>query len=173
MSIGEFHVFCAHQQDVVCNQKYDNNLPYSFHLECGREEARQWTMEFSFDNFDTETVLCGAMGHDLQEDARLTYNDIVQKTGKEIADIIYACTEDKGKSRGERHSDAYYDGLRENRLATFVKLCDIIANVKFSMLTNSTMLDKYRSEFPRVKKELYRYEFDGMFLYLENLLNLG
>ena len=158
------------QHDVVCNQKYDKTLPYSFHLECVRNEAKQWLT--LLDDSDHLLVLKGAVGHDLIEDARLTYNDVADKVGEEVADIIYACTEERGKNRGERHSDKYYEVLVENRLATFVKLCDIIANVKYSVLTNSSMLVKYRSEFSSVKEKLFREEYRKMFDYLDKLLSV-
>jgi (p)ppGpp synthase/HD superfamily hydrolase len=115
----------------------------------------------------------GAWGHDLIEDARVTYNDIRNNRGQPMADIIYACTELRGRDRNERHGAEYFKTLNDNRLAVFVKLCDIIANVTFSMLTGSTMYDKYRKEYPHMREELYGHtvEFEDMFLHLERLLD--
>lgn len=166
----EFYEFCVNQHDVVCNQKYDNRHPYSFHLESVRNEAVKWKYVLNqLQPKEISEVLSGAIGHDLIEDARLTYNDIKDKVGVEVADIIYACTEEKGRSRKERHSDAYFQGLKENKLATFVKLCDIISNVKYSLLTNSSMLIKYRAEYSNVREKLFREEFEPMFIHLEKL----
>lgn len=93
--------------------------------------------------------------------------------GKEVADMVYCCTEDKGKDRSERHSEKFYTELSANKWAVFVKLCDIIANVKFSLLTNSSMYSKYKFEFIKTKKYLYREEFKKMFDYLEKLLEIN
>ena len=55
----------------------------------------------------------------------------------EVAEVIYLCTDDKGRNRKERKSERYYNGLEENEIALFVKLCDIISNVKYSILTSN------------------------------------
>lgn len=134
---------------------------------------------------DFQLALMGAWGHDLIEDARTTYNDIKQFKHKdpkssldgtilipELANIIYACTELRGKNRSERHGHEYIQLLRENRLGRFVKLCDIIANVNYGLLTNSSMYNKYQDEYPHLYSELYTVEFKPMWDYLEKLLTI-
>jgi len=114
----------------------------------------------------------GCWGHDLIEDARVTYNDIVDRVGEVVADIIYCCSEEKGRNRDERHSSKYYGELGYNRLAVFVKLCDIIANVTYSILTKSSMYDKHKKEHEKTMKYLYREEFQPMYDYLDKLFKL-
>lgn len=170
--------------DVRCNQKYDKNLPYSFHLKCVLKQGEKYfkLCKIRFNYMDTLT--CCLVGHDLIEDARLTYNDVIflgRETSvnssiipNEIADIIYACTEEKGKNREERHSEKFYLELGKNRLAVFVKLCDIMANVLYSKLTNSSMFDKYQKEFPNLKEYLFvQGEYDKLWNDLEKELNLS
>jgi hypothetical protein len=96
-----------------------------------------------------------AQGHDLIEDARLTYNDITFELSTHmirdaipIAEAIFACTECRGRNRKERHSEEYYSLLVSNDLAVYVKLCDILANVQFSKMTHANMYLLYRKEFP-------------------------
>jgi len=100
---------------------------------------------------DAEAV---AYGHDLIEDTRLTYNDVVEQFGRRIADAIYACTELRGRNRSERHGEEYYKLLQCNELGRFVKLCDIAANMERGLETDSKMLDKYIKEVPHVKAQL-------------------
>lgn len=149
--------FIFTQHDTVCNQKYDTRLPYSFHLQAVICQVDRFlTTSFSENLRDVHPNLkIAAAGHDLIEDARMTYNDIKNITNKEVADIIYACTDEKGKNRKERHSQRFFDELKQNRLAVYVKLCDIMANVLYSKLTNSSMFDKYVEEFSNVKEQLY------------------
>lgn len=173
--------FCKHQHDIECNQKYDGNLPYSFHLNLVAKQVKK------FDNIlkpeERILVLYGAWGHDLIEDARITYNDVktysheVTSGGKliktflpEVADIIYACTELRGKNRSERHGNEYIQGLKDCRLGLFVKLCDISANIGFGVLTNSSMVEKYRKEIPHLKEQLYTEEFKPLWDNIENCL---
>lgn len=111
----------------------------------------------------------GCWGHDLIEDARVTYNDIKNRVGADVADIIYCCTEEKGKDRPGRHPEKYYLELAENNLAIFVKLCDITANVTYSILTKSSMYDTHKEEHKKTHKYLYRIEYKPMFDYLEKL----
>lgn len=186
MNKKEFIEFCYNRHDVVCNQKYDNNLPYSFHLKIVGSVAEQFIeliprtlvgkgnmRSGPVYSKERDWVLMGAAGHDLIEDARLTYNDVLNLSGsKHVADIIYACTEEKGKDRNERHSDRYYKELSKNDLAVFVKMCDIIANVKYSILTNSRMLEKYRDENAKTVEWLFLDKYKPMFNYLNRLIKL-
>ena len=65
-----------------------------------------------------------------------------------IADIVYACTNEKGKNRDERANDKYYEGIRTTSYAPFIKLCDRLANVRYSTLfdVNSKMAKVYKKE---------------------------
>jgi (p)ppGpp synthase/HD superfamily hydrolase len=66
--------------------------------------------------------------------------------GQEVADIVYAVTNEKGKNRKERGGVKYYEGIRQTPGAVFVKLCDRIANVQYSKMTKSRMFEMYRKE---------------------------
>lgn len=171
--------FCKYQHDIVCNQKYNETLPYSFHLNLVAKQVKKFYHIFPIG--DRVLVVNGAWGHDLIEDARITYNDIVDwKDGEghkyeyteRVADIIYACTELRGKNRAERHGPEYIQGLKDCRLGLFVKLCDISANIGFGVLTNSSMVEKYRKEIPHLKEQLYTEEFKPLWDNIENYLNL-
>lgn len=150
------------QHDVVCNQKYGNYLPYSFHLKAVVAQAEKYSYLLK-DKDEKVVAIVGAAGHDLIEDARMTFNDVKELvlnnsfliSATQVADIVYCCTENKGRNRDERHSDLFFYNLKQNRLAVYDKLCDIKANVLFSMLTNSTMYNKYNEEFDRLRYQLY------------------
>jgi len=169
--VVHFKNYCINRHDVVCNQKYDNTLPYSMHLmyviaQCSMFKHLLPNMKVQ------QLAICGCYGHDLIEDARVTYNDIKQEWGEELADVIYLCTEDKGKDRAERHSEAYYKLLATNDIAIFVKLCDIIANVKYSILTNSSMFNKHLKEHTNTVKYLWKEEYRPMFVTLDRLFHV-
>ena len=134
--------------DKGCNQVYgDDKLPYSFHLKAVVAQVEKYYP-------NNQMLMVAGAGHDLIEDARMTYRDIETCFGTLEANIIYACTEEKGKNRDERHSDKFFTELALNRNAVFIKLCDIMANVLYSKLMNSSMYEKYKKEFPRVKAKL-------------------
>lgn len=163
------------QHDIICNQKYgpvEFNIPYSFHLKMVENQYRKFHHLLNIN--ERMLVLAACHGHDLIEDARMTYNDIINISCVEIAEIIYCCTESTGRNRKERHDEEFYKRLTSNELAIFVKTCDIIANVKFSLLENSRMFDKYKKEFPFYKGIIMSttHRFNEMLVYLEKLLEL-
>lgn len=176
MDLQTWREWCINRHDIECNQKYDTYLPYSMHLRYVIAQFHRfkhllprWS-DYSLNVL--RSVEKGCWGHDLIEDARVTYNDVVEKVGKEVADIIWGCTEDSGRDREERHSDAYYKRCSDNKLATFVKLCDIMANVTYSILTKSDMYKKHLKEREKNKKWLYKEEYKEMFDYLDRLFDV-
>jgi (p)ppGpp synthase/HD superfamily hydrolase len=166
------NIYAIH--DVHCNQKYDKIYPYSLHLKAVVAQAYKYKhlIDESIVG-DVEDIYIAAAGHDLIEDARLTYNDVVQSYGKLVADIIYACTELRGHDRPERHGEEYFLVLSKLRPAVFIKLCDIMANVLYSILTNSSMYEKYQKEFPWLYENLHIVgEFEELWDDLRELLKM-
>ena len=93
-----------------------------------------------------DDVILAAWGHDLIEDTRTSYNDVREVLGHTPAEIIYAVSNEKGKTRKERANDKYYQGIRSTPGAVFVKLCDRIANVQYSKMSGSRMFEMYKKE---------------------------
>jgi (p)ppGpp synthase/HD superfamily hydrolase len=119
-----------------------------------------------------DACLLATFGHDLIEDCRVSYNDVKQHLGQEAADIVYAVTNEKGKSRKERAGERYYLGIRNTPGAVFVKLCDRIANVQYSKMTKSRMFEMYKKENIDFMVSLGRQvgnPYEEMFQYLINL----
>ncbi len=166
------------KQHDSTNHMYDAYLPYEFHLRMVAKVAEKY-IELIPDSNDGETalrdtVLLAAYGHDLIEDTRVSYNDVKENLGLGPADIIYACTNEKGKNRKERANEKYYEGIRNTRGAVFVKLCDRIANVQYSKMTGSRMFDMYKKENINFMIKLGREvgdPYEPMFQYLINLFN--
>lgn len=107
--------------------------------------------------------------HDVEEDCRKTYNDIKDLIGTTAADIVHAVTNHKGKTRKERANAMYYEEIRETPGASFVKMCDRIANVRFSKLMGSSMFSKYKQENQHFMKMVDADRFPQMKRCLINL----
>ena len=134
------------------NQEYDGK-PYSVHLSMVYGQA----MKF-IDHIPQglrEDVLNAVWLHDTIEDCRLTYNDIVKISNVEVAELVYALSNEKGRNRKERANGKYYKGIRETEFATFIKLCDRLANVTYSRETNSRMFEVYKNENQDFLKHLF------------------
>jgi len=133
----------AFEKHEEVNHKY-GKYPYRYHLTMVYNEACRFID--LIDIKDRENVLSACYLHDIIEDARETYNDVLKNTNKEVAELVYALTNEKGKNRKERANEKYYQGIRNTKNASFIKLCDRMANIDFSYQNGSSMFEKYKSE---------------------------
>jgi (p)ppGpp synthase/HD superfamily hydrolase len=158
------------EQHRKTNHFYDTYLPYEFHLRMVDNVYQDFKYLLN-EKFSYE-VSRAVWGHDLIEDCRVSYNDCATMLGVEAADIIYAVTNEKGKSRKERANDKYYEGIVNTHRAVFVKLCDRIANVQYSKMTKSRMFEMYKQENFNFCEKLgfnLDHQYIKMFEYLINL----
>lgn len=162
------------------NHMYDTYLPYEFHLRMAANVFEDFKHLLPNLN-DGETsfkddVLLATWGHDLIEDTRVSYNDVKKEIGHKPAEIIYAVTNEKGKTRKERANTKYYEGIRNTPGAVFVKLCDRIANVQYGAMTKSRMIEMYLKENEDFQRALGRYtdykHLEPMFTQLDKILGL-
>lgn len=79
------------------------------------------------------------------EDGDLSYNDIKKAFGKNIAEIVFAVTDELGRDRKERKLKTY-PKIRVNWKATVVKVCDRIVNVRQSKEYNEGLFKMYQKE---------------------------
>lgn len=177
--LDQIQEFFYRLHDEETNQKYnkgDYPVPYSFHLHCA--EKNYWKFRRLIPKgvsmgYSEDIVYKGVVGHDSLENCDLSFNDLKAMYGEEVAEVIFLCTDYTGRTRDERKPMAFYIALSKNKLAIFVKLCDIMANTKFSLLMNSDMFLKYKKEyFEKVKPYLYCEEYKEMFDYLEKIYAL-
>lgn len=150
----------AHALHASVNHAYDRIRPYGFHLDMVVNWVRKYIEEVCSDEKDILPVFFAAFYHDSIEDARLTYNDVLKLAGelmdKEQAflatEIVYALTNEKGRSRAERANEKYYEGIRAIPYAPFVKLADRLANTSYAFskgTADSLRMSKvYREELP-------------------------
>lgn len=177
------------------NHMYDKYLPYEFHLRMVdevRKKFRHILPKMLFiDNplpsrllvepgdYTHLVIELACYGHDLQEDTRVTYNDINRELGSDVAEIIRAVTNyGRGRNRDERMPDFVYDDIRNTPGAIFVKLCDRIANVQYGKMMGSSMFTKYKKENEHFLQKLGLVGLDQdmityyeMVTYLNNLFN--
>lgn len=150
----------AHMIHSDVNQTYGNGYPYGHHLDMVANCALKYAFHVLDDKKDFPALMFGAYFHDTIEDARLTYNDVIkaasqfmdQDSAVSAAEIVYALTNEKGRTRAERAGEKYYSGIRQTPYAPFVKMCDRLANTTFSCsgqdATGHKMKNIYKSEYP-------------------------
>lgn len=156
----------AHALHAAVGQTYDGDKPYGYHLDMVADAVRCYGAEICQSPEDVVPMLFAAYFHDSIEDARQTYND-TKKTAlrfmSEIqalmaTEIVYALTNDKGRTRAERAGEHYYEGIRQTPYAPFIKLCDRLANASYSARGsnegNNRMHEVYHNEMPEFLEHL-------------------
>jgi (p)ppGpp synthase/HD superfamily hydrolase len=166
-SIESFAIKAHHDT----NHFYDEYLPYEFHLRMVNKAAKDFIYLIPVDKI--YTVIAGCWCHDTVEDARQNYNSIKKISNKDVAEIVRAVTNyGRGRDRNERMPDFVYEDIKNTPFATFVKLCDRIANVQYSKMTGSDMFLKYKKEHEHFKAMLYVVgENEPVWEYLSDIFN--
>jgi hypothetical protein len=201
----EFKKLCDERHNIYVNQFYDKGITYSFHTDIVLLQGLKFLYLIP-DYISQFVVKCGLKGHDLIEDGRMTFNDIkkviydiminhsldtylsieeIEKISLDIAEIVFQCTDYRGRNRKERKPIEYYNELVQNKLAVFVKICDIIGNVKYGLLTNSGQFSMYKKEWTTkvrsilhkgTQKHLFHTDdgsiYQNMFIYLDKIFDL-
>jgi len=142
----------AKEYAVKCHTETNHTYqdqPYTFHLEMVDDIGD--TFIDLIPATHQNNVRGGIWTHDCCEDCRQTFNNVMKATNKQVAELAYAVTNEKGKNRAERANSKYYRGIRRTPFAKFIKLADRIANVKYSYekrhaYKGESMFVKYRQE---------------------------
>ena len=150
----------AHELHQSVNQTYGDELPYGYHLDMVAEGVHRYGYLVCAAEDDVLPLFFGAFYHDSIEDARQSYNDVMKRARKMMTpeqalmatEIVYALTNDKGRTRAERAGERYYQGIRQTPYAPFVKLADRLANFTYSVThcnkDNIHMKAVYLQELP-------------------------
>lgn len=97
-----------------------------------------------------QDLLCAGWLHDTIEDTTTDYDDLEEKFGKKVAEIVSQVTKDKRLPRNKRELQ-YLKQLRKASLnAKIVKFCDITANI--ADLENSGY--SYKKKVEQIKDKM-------------------
>jgi hypothetical protein len=174
----------AHQIHESVNQFYDGDKPYGYHLDMVAKEVYAYGHLVLVGEEDLLPLFMGAWFHDSIEDARLSYNDVkkialkfgfTEEQAFLASEIVYALTNEKGRSRKERAGKRYYEGIRNIPYAPFVKMCDRMANIRYSCgsynMGNLRMAKVYEDEMPYFTQAILVETDDIRFLVPEAMMD--
>lgn len=162
----------AHELHRAVNQTYGQGLPYAVHLDMVANQVMSQGHEVCASEHDVLPMVFGAYFHDSIEDARQTYNDVTRlarqwmddEQAHMAAEIVYALTNDKGRTRAERAGERYYQGIRQTPYAPLVKLADRVANMTYSAThdnaDNVHMREVYLHELPHFLEAITAHDDD-------------
>ena len=139
------------------HQEFKDELDFNIEFTSNVSEAGKYTII-------DKKITAACYLHDTIEDTRVTLNDLLKLTliDEDICNIVYALTNEKGRDREERANDKYYNDIRNTPGASFVKMCDRIANVRYSKLKGSSMFDRYKKENENFMKKVDADRFPKM-----------
>jgi len=124
-------------------QTYDGIFPYIKHV----KDVVRILEDFNYSG----KVIIGGWLHDTAEDGDISYNKIKRYFGKEVAEIVYAVTDELGRNREEKKAKTY-PKILANPDALAVKLADRIANIQ-----HGGKIDMYKKEYPAFKEALFTH----------------
>ena len=153
------------------NQTY-MGAPYILHLRLAQNVAERYINGYTEEVFK-ENLLAAVWLHDTLEDCHhVSYNTLKSSFNIKIANLVYAVTDKKGRNRKERKD---FESILATKGATFVKLCDRIANVEAGIIFKGDQLEMYRKEQFNFALQLYPQDGDEvlerMFYDLDVILN--
>lgn len=132
--------------------KYDGN-PYRFHLDLVYNEAKKnrellqgyYAQSFKLpeNHWDLISNLCYL--HDIKEDTDVTNEQLLSIVPEQTIDRITTLSVNESK-----HIDDYYSKISLDLISTYVKLCDRLANVRYSVKNaakSDHFLKKYREHY--------------------------
>ena len=174
----------AHQIHESVNQFYDGDKPYGYHLDMVAKEVYAYGHLVLVGEEDLLPLFMGAWFHDSIEDARVSYNDVkkialklglTEEQAFMASEIVYALTNEKGRNRKERAGKRYYEGIRNTPYAPFVKMCDRMANIRYSCgcynMRNLRMAKVYEDEMPYFTQAILVETDDIRFLVPESMVD--
>lgn len=165
IDLAKAFAYKAHTEN---GQKYDG-FPYTLHLDLTVEAGYKYI--HLIPRFDRPYVIAGCYVHDVLEDTDYSYNNLMKACGLTVAEYSFALQNEKGRNRDEKANAAYYYGIRIYKHSTFIKLCDRIANGNYSKKSGSSMIKRYKKEYPHFKDELFDGRFLEMWEELDSIFN--
>jgi (p)ppGpp synthase/HD superfamily hydrolase len=146
------------------HQKYGED-PYLVHL----YDVVNVLIEYGYTH---SKYLATAWLHDTIEDSTLGYYKIKAEVGEDVAEMVFAVTDELGRSRKERKAKTL-PKLNGKIDAQVVKLADWIANVRNAHYKRPDLIQMYQKDFKDFEKAV-RHQADSgmetMWLEIENLL---
>ena len=131
----------------------EHDESYVVHLDAVRDWILKFPSVLRFDD-DYANTLAAAYTHDVIEDAQQTYNDVKDKTTKEVADITLAVTDIQAETRMLRFLLTVPKIVRDHR-ALVLKVCDIGANAGYGSGVKNSMYRKYQKEWAAYKRGIF------------------
>jgi len=143
LNLKAFSEFARAAHDAA-NCKYDGKNYYT-HVKMVEDGIDKYETVFK-SHIDYRIARAGGSGHDLIEDAQLTFNDIKEASNRRVAQIVLAVTDVHEENRLLRHLFTMGKTVKDY-IAIIVKMADMRANGLYSKEHGGRMYDVYVEEY--------------------------
>ena len=143
LNLESFAAF-ARKAHENANCLYDGKS-YAIHLTMVEDSVDKYETVFKHTK-DYRIARAGASGHDLIEDAKLTFNDIKEVSNRRVAQVILAVTDVHEENRLLRHLATMGKTVKDY-IAIIDKMADMRSNGLYSKVNGSSMYKKYVEEY--------------------------
>ena len=117
---------------------------------------------------EIDEVLAAAWLHDIIEDTETTLDEISERFGDSVEEVVSLLTDKGGRNRMERHLRTYH-AIRQDNDATLIKLCDRRHNHARSIKHGEHWMAMYRDEYVYFKFALWTpHRFKALWEELDN-----
>jgi guanosine-3',5'-bis(diphosphate) 3'-pyrophosphohydrolase len=130
-----------------CNQKYGKHN-FMHHL----KQVHSVLVRFNVTN---ESILVAAYLHDIVEDCQLKVHLIENYFGPNVANLVYAVTDELGRTRAERKAKTLHKLIDFDDAIT-LKLADRIANVEACLIDDDGNLRMYQDELAQFEAIIFK-----------------
>ena len=165
MNNKELNTFSNFAKEAHANSncEYDGKS-YDIHIEMVEEGIDKYETIF-LDVKDYRIARAGASGHDLIEDAKLSFNDVADESNKRVARVVLAVTDVHEENRLLRHLFTMGKTVKDY-IAIIVKMADMRANGLYSKMHGSDMYKKYVAEY-KYRKPIFKMALKWYSKYLD------
>jgi (p)ppGpp synthase/HD superfamily hydrolase len=147
---------------------YYYSVPYETHLTMVTDYAYKYL--YLLDSRHHDNVLAACWCHDLLGSTRVKYSDIERLLNFETAEIVRCVTSDpRGRTRKERLNNGILKEIQSSKEATFVKVCERIANTVYTRVKKKEVYDVFRNEYFDFAEALFRHDLSSLFKELEKI----
>lgn len=112
----------------------------------------------------SDALVCAAWLHDTIEDTPTSYQDLKRLFGREVAELVWAVTDELGRNRKER-KERTYPKIFSTFESTILKLADTVANVEASLKDGG---DKLLQMYAKEWNEIYNAFLEGLLKFTKN-----
>jgi len=145
------------------NCTYDGKNYYT-HVKMVEDSVDMYETVFLNVN-DYYIARAGASGHDLIEDAQLTFNDVKKANSKAVARVVLDVTDVHEENRLLRHLFTMGKTVK-NHISIIVKMSDMRANGLYSKDNGSSMYKKYVAEY-KYRRPIFKMALKWYVEYLD------